>query len=380
MAKDKYDFIQELLGNKKLTPAQKERVLLLTSAEIRKDKEAGGLLEERVIKNEESIIVINKNVSKIENDFTEMKNKNFKTDSASSNSEKANPKDVADFMSLFNQRDGLKYLTHDFDENSEFDIDKFLISANNVFNQKTNNDLNIPQSLWSIVKQFAFNSKQTEWTSISENYKKDMPIAIGWASKELRTWSKDNHLHPIRNEKYEKIVNDFKRITRVEAPNLEKIINVSLENIFEDKLANYKIERIDLKKADFYSHVRFLIDAFKIIFEEIKKRSDTIDKNKITIKYGRSTSAEYFLRRIYITHHNSFPIQELNLLIKEWQEKGNMGKIKEKLNGYCDWSIETKIENIPMRINILKEKHTQISENINFEPDGFTHILTFYYK
>lgn len=77
MAKDKYDFIQELLGNKKLTPAQKERVLLLTSAEIRKDKEAGGLLEDRVIKNEESINVINNNVSKIENDITEINNKNL---------------------------------------------------------------------------------------------------------------------------------------------------------------------------------------------------------------------------------------------------------------------------------------------------------------
>ena len=35
MAKDKYDFIQELLENKKLQPTQKERVLLLAKEEIK---------------------------------------------------------------------------------------------------------------------------------------------------------------------------------------------------------------------------------------------------------------------------------------------------------------------------------------------------------
>jgi hypothetical protein len=52
MAKDKYDFIQELLNSKKLSIAQRERILLLTSAEIKRDKLYGNALEERVIKLE----------------------------------------------------------------------------------------------------------------------------------------------------------------------------------------------------------------------------------------------------------------------------------------------------------------------------------------
>ena len=52
MAKDKYDFIQEVLNNHTLSSAQRERILLLTSAEIRRDKEFSNVLEERVIRLE----------------------------------------------------------------------------------------------------------------------------------------------------------------------------------------------------------------------------------------------------------------------------------------------------------------------------------------
>ena len=48
MGKNKYDFIQDLLTNKKLSPSQREKVLKLTAGEIKKDKDLGIALEERV--------------------------------------------------------------------------------------------------------------------------------------------------------------------------------------------------------------------------------------------------------------------------------------------------------------------------------------------
>ncbi len=82
-----------------------------------------------------------------------------------------------------------------------------------------------------------------------------------------------------------------------------------------------------------------------------------------------------------ITHYNSFPLKELDVVLKEWNEKGNMGKIKEKLHGYCHWSIETLIEDKPIRVNLLRDKKTLEYEVIeNIMPTGFNHILTFYYK
>ncbi len=370
MEKDKYDFILELIENKKLYPSQKERILRLSVLEVKKEgnKKDTELLKR--IKEIEDKLSIFKGVEKTPQKTIEEKK----------NLPEPNPKHVADFMALFNQRDGLKYLTHDFDEDGNFAVDNFLISANKVFEQATKK-LNIPKSLWAIVKQFAFDSKQTEWTSISEDYKKFILIKIGWATKELRDWSKQNHLHPIRNEEYRKMIADFKRITRIEKSNLNKLVFTTLNDIFKSELNSFVIEMKDLEKADFYSHVGNLKIALEAVFEEVKRHSNTSEKKKISIKYLRTLSDEgYYLRQVVITHHNSFPPKELRLLLKEWQEKGNMGKIREKLRGYCYWSVETLIEETPIRVNILKDKDSPEYEIFEPFPEGFTHLLTFYYK
>ena len=409
---NKFEFISHLLENRKMNSVQKERFLKLASKEIGLVKPSNEELWDEIQKIKEQITNQNKNPGLInildaygtptdvkipdavelidvqelivEEAFNEIIKDENKLKEKQKKVPEPNPKHVADFMSLFNQREGLKYLTHDYDENSEFDFDKFLISAHEIFNNETNK-LNIPQSLWRIVKQFAFDSEQTEWTSISEDYKKQTPLKIGWATKELRHWSKKNKLHPIVNEEYREIVNAFKRITRIEFSNLDKLIDASLESIFKNEIESFEIKKIDLLKADFYSHVSFLKTAFETIFQEIKKHSDSTQKKKITIKYERSFSDDgYYLRKIVITHHKSFPIKELGVLLNEWKEKGNMGKIYEKLRGYCHWSVETMIDGIPTKINILKEKETPEYEILKCKneelSEGFTHILTFYYK
>ena len=55
MVADKYEFIQELFSSNKLTPAQRERLLVLTSEEIKKDKRYNVILEGRVKNLEEKI-------------------------------------------------------------------------------------------------------------------------------------------------------------------------------------------------------------------------------------------------------------------------------------------------------------------------------------
>jgi hypothetical protein len=370
--KTKGEFITELLSNSKLSVNNREKILKLSAKEFEKHYDEQRSidtkiddLEERVEKVEQSII------------------KPFFLPSEEAENEAwklPNPRHVADFMSLFNQRNGLKYLTHDFDENSDFKVNEFLRSANTVFKEKTAK-LNIPTSLWKIVQKFAFDSKQAEWTSISEDYKNFISLKTGWATKELRDWSKQNNLHPLRNKEFEKVINDFKRITRIKDPNLEKLINTTLEGIFEKELKNFEIEKVLLSKADFYTHVGYLKTAFETIFKEVKEQSDTPEKKKISIKYERETSNEgYYLRKILITHHNSYPQKELAMLINEWKEKGSMGKVVKNLSGYCHWSIETIIDESPTRVNILKENDTPNHEVLTFIPHGFTHVLTFYYK
>ena len=412
---NKFEFISHVLENQKMNSLQKERFLKLASKEIGIVKPSNEELWIEIEKIKTQLTIQDKSkdvdtsLNPVGNDVRIEELDNYKKidvkaldeqrtmDGVNKLKEKQiiparvlkkipepNPKHVADFMSLFNQRKGLKYLTHDYDENSGFNIDEFLISAHKVFEKETKK-LNIPQSLWRIVKQFAFDSKQTEWTSISKDYKASISLNIGWATEELRDWSKKNNLHPIRNEEYKKIINDFKRITRFESSDFQKLIEATLEKKEINKSEGFDIKKINLSKADFYSHVGFLKTAFETIFEEIKKHSGSENKKEITIKYERSISDDgYYVRKIIITHHNSFPEKELDLYLKEWQEKGNMGKIIQNLRGYCHWSVVTMIENAPTKVNILRDELTPEYKIIKCEteelPKGFTHLLTFFYK
>ncbi len=381
--KKKSDFVVALLAEKNLSCYDREKILELSAYELALDKN----------KIENDLISITKTLSAFKEENKKDINKiQVELKSIKQNIEKKynpiqiepNPKHMAEFMSLFNKREGLKYLTHDFDENSEFKIIEFLTNAYMVFNESTK-PLNIPQSLWRIVKEFAFEKTQPEWTSISDDYSKTVKLKIGWASEELRTWAKKNKLHPIRNKKYENVLNSFKRITRIKEPDLENLVSKSLEESFKDKLKNYKITKSQLYKADFYTHVSnlkvALVDIFKIIEEREKKKN--YENTQLEIQYIRSYSDDGFaLRQLIVTHYNSYPSKELQVLCEEYikQEKGTMGKVKNLLRGYCHWSIETLVENKPTRINILKDDKEVEFELFEGPVQGFSHILTFYYK
>jgi hypothetical protein len=381
MIKDKYNFILKLLQIQKLNTEQRERILILVAKELKNDSYYGFDLNARLERIELELELFKKNnpIKNENEDNQDTTNHKKGTNNSRNNKTLANPKHVADFMSLFNKRDGLKYLTHDFDENDNFDIDSFLIKAKNIFDEKTK-QLSIPKSLWRIVEQFAF-SEEPNWTALSENYEKKS-MSSSW--KKWAINQKDS-LHPWRNERYKTIINDFRRLTRIESspgknmPNLETLFDKCIQFSLKDLSKDFEIEKMDLSKADFYTNVDNLKNALITIFDEIKKRADLKLKKKITIKYEREHSEEYFLRKIIITHQNSFPLKELQILLKEWPQKGNMGRIYEKLNGYCHWSVETKIEDKFYKINILKENNTPFYEEIE-GAKGFSHILTFYYK
>jgi len=282
-----------------------------------------------------------------------------------------NPRDVADFMSLFNKRDGLKYLTHDFDNDEYFGIDKFLIDAQKVFNSQTKL-LSIPKNLFSIVKEFGFNSENPVWKS-SENE----IIKEGFSSQNWKDWSNKNRLHPIRNSHIKQIIEKFRGLTRIESPTLSNIVEETVAEVFKENNKGFSYFTLD--KGDFYTHV----PSFKSALKEILKLMEIRNAYKeINISLNRRVEGEYHIREITIEQIGSYPTKELTLLEKEWNsEKGAMYTIKEKLEGYCYWSIETEIEGKSQRINILKDKLKPLTESIlKIEKSGFKHILTFFYK
>lgn len=286
---------------------------------------------------------------------------------------KGNPKHVAEFMSLFNQRDGLKYLTHDMDESGDFDYEAVLNLAQKVCTENFE-EMEIPLTLKELLNQFVF-EENPMWNSFDSEFNETV-IESGWSSDDWEE-GRNSKIHPIKIPQFAKIIRNFKRVTRIESPYLERLAN----KVFADD--DFEIEQKDLSKADFYTHVGEFKTALETIFSEIQKRSNSPDKKKVSVEYKRDGCDDPFLiRKIIITHHNSFPTRnDKEALIKEWLsfEKGSMAKIAEHLQGYCHWSVETCIEDEPVRVNILREKETEPHEAID-AADGFTHILTFYYQ
>jgi len=285
-----------------------------------------------------------------------------------------NPKHVAEFMALFNQRDGLKYLTHDIDGSENFDYNKVLAIVRKVCTENFE-EKEIPSTLRELLNQFIFD-ENPRWKAFDKDYNESEVIS-GWSSND---WSetKYGNLHPIRQPQFAEIIRTFKRLTRIESPYLETLVN----KVFADN--NFELETKDLSKADFYTHVGEFKAALETIFLEIQKRADSDEKKKISVTYKREIIEDFFVRKIFITHHNSFPTRDdKDALIKEWLsfEKGCMAKIATHLQGYCHWSVETRINDDPVRVNILREQEIEPHESIDGENvDGFTHILTFYYQ
>ncbi len=286
---------------------------------------------------------------------------------------KENPKHVSEFMSLFNQKDGLKYLTHDIDGSDIFDYSEVLSLVRKVCTENFERK-DIPSTLRELLNQFIF-SENPKWKSFDKDYNV-LEMTSGWSADFYKQGR--NNLHPIRQPQFLEIIKNFKRLTRIESPDLETIVN----KVFVDN--NFEFEFQNLSKAYFYTHVGEFKAALETIFKEIQKRADNDEKKKVTVSYKRETCDEFFVRKIIITHHNSFPTRDdKDALIKEWLsiEKGCMAKIASHLQGYCHWSVETCIDGKPVRVNILREQGTEPQELIETENMvGFTHILSFYYQ
>lgn len=325
-------------------------------------------IEDEISKIDTRIIELNTEIDELE-----LKRGDLHLKKAMLRGVEGNPKHVAEFMSLFNQRDGLKYLTHDIDSSDDFKFEKVLSDARKVCTENFEK-LEIPKTLRQLLRQFVFENKP-QWKSYNKDYSEKMEIS-GW-SAESNEELKKNTFHPIKDPNFKETINGFRRLTRIESPNLETIV----DKVFGNK--GFELVKDNVSNADFYTHVGEFMSALETIFSEIEKRAaNDEDKKKVVVKYVKDTIDDYFVRKIIITHVNSYPTRtDKDALLKEWVsfEKGSMAKIAEHLKGYCHWSVETKVDGEPVRVNILREKGTKPEETAEFEVEGFTHVLTFYY-
>jgi hypothetical protein len=195
MPKDKYDFIQELLENKKLSPAQRERVLLLIKEEIRKEGLIGKGLADRLTIIEE---LVNEKVKEIPNAIKEP----IATDNPEENNQDLpkyfDPSNLYKYLVDYNQNPILKSTCHEIDSNelenileycetAEYDFEKHLGKILDAFREHDKKPA--PGKVKALIRGY-LTGKDFKGNPI-KGWTTDK-ISHNWSSPELLQWSINN--------------------------------------------------------------------------------------------------------------------------------------------------------------------------------------------
>lgn len=337
MAKDKYDFIQELLENKKLQPTQKERVLMLTKEEIKKDGIVGKDLEERVKKLEELI--------------TKPSTTNF--------TNTHNPKSSVKFLNGFSKNDELKWFTHKPDGGKSFDYEGYILYANELLPKTPKIPINF--YTYTNIRNFLFNNldeKENRYLCWKNHNQK---IEYTWY--DIKDWCiKNPNIHPYN-----------------------AIINETVFNVYIDQFKNVIEFRNDLNDFNFYNRVKEFIKNklskdLKIDLKGIREVGQTlnvyIDTNLffraldqifewININKAKSNEVSFSLtdKGLYyqfeIFHKNSY-ISYKPTNPKIFGQQGDFDKIRKNLFCVTDWEIESILDDKKSYRIICLDENTTI--------------------
>lgn len=286
------------------------------------------------------------------------------------------PKDTAAFLSLFNHEDGFKFLTHDFDPDSEMEYSQLLKMARDTF-MSAKDKYTIPKSLYALMFTMLYGGKDKTW--MDSNGKRQTE---NFACNKWIQWAKDNaKIHVLSNESIKKVLMAFRSTIRIVQSSFES--DSRLESIVKrqaKKHADLSITYDHLEDADFYTYVRFLEKGITLILDDMSKYLK--ESPKVKISFDSSRNDGYKLCVIKITQYGSFSSKSLEDVRNKFNGGGgDFYSIKNTLCGYCNWSVETKWGDEVKRWNILDDSGKEQEENL-VSPDipGFTHILTYFSK
>ena len=264
-------------------------------------------------------------------------------------------------LRLFEDPNGLKFLTHDF-PNTSWTVGPFIEQCRTVFYEEANRHPNIPQSLYSLVKTFIL--------GVSNNIK-------GWLGYDEKlhteTWDDWKRLeeHPIK--RHGGIIDIFRNTIRVRSPKLFDLIKY-IEGQYTQFVFEYDSK--ELIKADFYTNVYILRWCMARVLSMFCQYQEY--KN-IHVSCSKKTMNGWIVYAIQLTQIGSFPSVDINDAIKRLSEDaGDLGVIKDKMRSYCDWSIISKWNSENLRWNILKRDDEKEVEKIEESAIGFTHEFIFY--
>lgn len=275
---------------------------------------------------------------------------------------------TAEFLSLFGVPSGLKFLTHDFDPDSNMTMVTVIKQVRSIMSSQKYN-FKLPSSLYALIINFLSGEKM--WYDYN-----NVPHDTNLNSGGLKTWIDSNStLHPISSPQYCNEIQDFRKTVRVFKPVLPELISSFISKT--TNLQNLQIKTEKLDKADFYTNVNRLINF--IIGKVLKDIAQRNSAAEVVISYQRSSWNEYRLCKILITHMDSEANPFDDVKRKLLSGGGALYELAKNCQGYCDWTIEANFEGEYKRWRILSAQNLPEIEPIDKEKiKGFTHIFTFY--
>jgi hypothetical protein len=370
MAKNKYDFIIELLENNKLNDFQKHRVLLLSAEEMKKDKELGNVLEDRVYKLEERLGL------KTRNEI----NEDTKVRDIDENPDRLpkfyfNPQYTYRFLRDYNQDNILTTTCHLVDSSDlksitdECETVSYNFSEHYKliclrFDQLSEKYNNVNNKLIALIRGY-LTGKDRNGNSLKDGWASN--IRVNWGMKELSDWSianpgippnPDNDLPFNSFDQFDEFEPKLK-LVKIEGIHLKRIQDFSLltlhfkylfhlridnniHDIIENNLREDIKNKIDFSLEDLDRNIEFFTDIDKLIqtFEAIIslilviKNEHNLPKPIVKLKFYRDEDDV------------CFSIHHINTVFKRGIEdihrlgKNILGIISNQINGLGEFEAQ----------------------------------------
>lgn len=397
MAKNKYDFIKELLEDKKIHQNQRERIFELASKEISLE----GSLEERVQKIEEIIFNINTGSvdSIIDNPPTSQLPKYF------------NPFHLYKFLYEYNQNNVLRSTCHDADSGEIEKIVDYCESEKYCFSKHLNkiiesyseheNKYSAPPQVKAMIRGY-LTGKDYKGGELIGGWSSGK-ININWSSPNLNEWtSKHTNIPPNINEvlagdleidlfqinpqvispisndpiqNFTQLVLHFKNLFHLRSGN--QSLRSILERFNQFKKWNEKID-FEIPEDNFPNNLEHFTDVDKLtqvynkILQLIIEQNFNNDKPKIKLKYYEENQMIYFS----IHHVNGKYNKTIHNTLNRPYGQSYSSMIEKQINGLCNLYLKADFGNGNFaEINLWDGKKLNASEIDAFV--GVEHLLEF---
>lgn len=279
----------------------------------------------------------------------------------------ATPKQVelADFLYKFSEDDGFKFLTHDIKTAGIDLIDYIDLCKGRLMDWKRRHE--IPEELFQLIRGFIFGKGWTGYDGEEH--------AVYCTSDDWVDYYDENNEHPMLGDQFSGEVDIFRNSIRWRSGKLEKYL-FSLK----EKYPRLQID-IDrsVKGADFYTYTRNI----RLAIEEILSSMQDFAEGHNIVHVGfqqEDLSDGYFRAVLTFEQEGSFPSHDFERDRRKLESGGGtMDNIKNALEGYADWAVESKWldQEAPSRWTILGE--TSGTEPIP-SAKGFKHIISIVHK